>query len=60
LRTIYPSLPIVIASGYGEQTLQSRLTITERVAFLRKPYSTDQLQSALTSVIAPSSSSPSS
>jgi PAS domain S-box-containing protein len=55
LRTIYPSLPIVIASGYGEQTLQSRLTITERVAFLRKPYSTDQLQSALTSVIAPPS-----
>ena len=47
VRAIYPSLPIVIASGYGEDTLRSRFKSDDRITFLGKPYIAEQLRTAL-------------
>ena len=47
MRAIHPSMPIVIASGYGEMALQKRFANDKRVTFLAKPYATDQLKAAL-------------
>lgn len=52
MRAIYPSLPIVIASGYEEEILRARFKSKDRIAFLRKPYNTEQLQRVLDSLIA--------
>lgn len=50
VRAIYPSMPIVIATGYGEATLRQRFRGDDHITFLRKPYVTEQLRKALTSV----------
>ena len=42
VREQYPSLPVVIASGYGRPSLQS-----EGIQFVSKPYSSVDLQQAL-------------
>jgi CheY-like chemotaxis protein len=47
MRAIYPSMPIVVASGYGEAEAKKRFRSDERVSFLAKPYATDQLRAAL-------------
>jgi PAS domain S-box-containing protein len=47
LRAIHPLMPIVIASGYGEPALQKRFENDKRIAFLAKPYATDQLKAVL-------------
>jgi len=47
MRAIYPSMPIVIASGYGETAMQARFKDDDRITFLSKPYATDQLKAAL-------------
>jgi CheY-like chemotaxis protein len=47
MRAIHPLMPIVIASGYGEPALQKRFENDKRIAFLAKPYATDQLKAAL-------------
>jgi DNA-binding NtrC family response regulator len=47
MRAVHPSMPIVIASGYGEAALQKRFEDDKHVAFLAKPYATDQLKAAL-------------
>ena len=50
VRAIYPSMPIVIASGYGEDTLRSLFRADDRIAFLSKPYIAGQLRTALASL----------
>jgi DNA-binding response OmpR family regulator len=47
IKKIAPRLPIIIASGYGEQDLRSRFKSTEHLVFLTKPYHNDSLQAAI-------------
>jgi CheY-like chemotaxis protein len=47
MRAIHPSMPIVIASGYGEAALQKHFANDRKIAFLAKPYATNQLKAAL-------------
>jgi CheY-like chemotaxis protein len=47
LRTLYPALPIVIASGYEEAELRARFQGDTGIAFLNKPYTQDQLVQGL-------------
>jgi FixJ family two-component response regulator len=47
IRALHPSIPIVIATGYGEAALQQRFANDGRIAFLAKPYATKQLKAAL-------------
>ena len=47
MRAIYPSMPIVIASGYGDASIQKRFKGDDRIAFLAKPYATEDLKAAL-------------
>jgi CheY-like chemotaxis protein len=47
LRVLYPRLPIVIASGYGTAELRQRFGSDDRIAYLQKPYSRDDLQAAI-------------
>jgi PAS domain S-box-containing protein len=49
-RAIYPSLPILIASGYSEDVLRERFKGDSRVAFLSKPYVAEDLRAALTAL----------
>ena len=50
LRSVYPMLPIVIASGHDEVTLQRQFMGEKCIGFLRKPYNAKQLRSALSAV----------
>jgi CheY-like chemotaxis protein len=50
LRAVYPLLPIVIASGQGEDELRARFKGDERIALLSKPYTVEQLTAALASL----------
>jgi PAS domain S-box-containing protein len=50
MRALHPSMPIVIASGYGEAALQKQFANDKRIAFLAKPYATNQLKAALESL----------
>jgi PAS domain S-box-containing protein len=47
MRAIHPSMPIVVASGYGEAEAQKRFGRDSRMAFLAKPYAADQLKAVL-------------
>jgi len=58
VRTIYPFLPIVISSGYGEETLRPRFLNNDHIRFLRKPYSIEDLRSLLDSLTNSSRESP--
>jgi CheY-like chemotaxis protein len=46
MRAIYPLLPLVIASGFGEM-LRNRFPGDDRIAFLSKPYTGEQLRRVL-------------
>jgi CheY-like chemotaxis protein len=50
IRAHYPSLPIVIASGYEGETLRARFRSDDRIAFLSKPYIEEQLRVVLASL----------
>jgi signal transduction histidine kinase len=50
LRAIYPTLPIVIASGHDEATLRERFKDQQSIRFLNKPYALEQLRSVLQAV----------
>ena len=50
LRGIYPGLPILVASGQSEASLLDQFKSHERVAILAKPYTIEQLNSALRSI----------
>jgi CheY-like chemotaxis protein len=47
LRSIYPALPIVIASGHDEVGLRERFKGTRLLGFLSKPYSVEHLRAEL-------------
>jgi PAS domain S-box-containing protein len=44
LRALYPKLPIVIASGYGDAGLRDRLKDDAYITFVGKPYTIDDLR----------------
>jgi PAS domain S-box-containing protein len=50
LRTVYPSLPIVLATGYEEAGLRERFKGLSLIAFLNKPYTLDQIRDAFRKV----------
>jgi PAS domain S-box-containing protein len=50
MRAIYPWMPIVIATGYGEDALRQRFKNDDRITFLGKPYMAEQLRQALASL----------
>lgn len=47
IRASYPSLPIIIASGQGSTELRELFNKTQTIAFVRKPYSSEELRGAL-------------
>jgi signal transduction histidine kinase/DNA-binding response OmpR family regulator len=50
LRTIYPLLPVLIASGHDEALLRKRFAGQKFIGFLSKPYTVDQLRCALRAI----------
>jgi CheY-like chemotaxis protein len=46
LKVLWPDFPIIVASGYSEETLRSRLK-DGNFAFLNKPYDLAGLQTAI-------------
>jgi DNA-binding response OmpR family regulator len=50
IRSIYPSLPIVVASGHGKSDLEALFKNTTSIAFVRKPYTADELRTAIRTV----------
>jgi CheY-like chemotaxis protein len=50
IRVVYPLLPIVLASGYGEEAFPAHLKQDEKIGFLAKPYTSEQLAGALASL----------
>ena len=50
LRTIYPHLPVLIASGQDEVLLRKRLAGQRSLGFLGKPYTDEQLRAALRTI----------
>jgi CheY-like chemotaxis protein len=47
LRALFPSLPVVIASGQDEGALRERVKSKTNVSVLPKPYAKDQVEAAL-------------
>ena len=47
IKKIHPQLPIIIASGYGEQDLRGRFKSPEQLVFLVKPYQKASLEAAI-------------
>jgi CheY-like chemotaxis protein len=50
IRSIYPLLPIVIASGQGKDRIHGLFENMQSIGFVSKPYTADQLCAALRSV----------
>jgi CheY-like chemotaxis protein len=50
LRTICPSLPIIVASGYGESEVRRLFAADQRFAFLGKPFEQAALRAAIDSL----------
>jgi signal transduction histidine kinase len=47
LRAIYPTLPIVISSGYDKAAMRTKFAGMAHMEFLTKPYTQEQLRDAL-------------
>jgi PAS domain S-box-containing protein len=47
IRSIYPSVPIVIASGLGQKDLRNIMKDTPMVTFVNKPFTAEDLRAAL-------------
>ena len=47
LRTLYPSMPIIVASGKGPGAIDTSVQLLHDIIILPKPYNFDDLQSAL-------------
>lgn len=50
VRAMYPTLPIVIASGQSRQEMQQLFENVSSIAFVSKPYTSDDLKSAVRAV----------
>jgi PAS domain S-box-containing protein len=51
IRRLRPELPVVVASGYGEQVSSERFPAEEIACFLRKPYEPDDLIGAVRAAV---------
>ena len=51
MRAYYPDLPVVIASGYGEDSIRAKVESSERTSFLPKPYTAEQVKKSLEDVL---------
>jgi DNA-binding response OmpR family regulator len=51
LRSLYPRLPIIVASGKGLGALDEKLQALDDVTILPKPYNFEDLQSAVVRVV---------
>ena len=51
LQKIKPDLRVLYASGYAKSALPLQLGLNDEIAFLRKPYSRDQLGQAVRKVL---------
>jgi len=51
LRSLFPRLPIIVASGKGPGALDAKLQSLTGVTLLPKPYNFDDLQSAVTRLV---------
>jgi DNA-binding response OmpR family regulator len=51
LRSLYPRLPIIVASGKGSGALDEKLQALDDVTILPKPYNFEDLQSAVARVV---------
>jgi DNA-binding response OmpR family regulator len=51
LRSLYPRLPIIVASGKGLGALDEKLQALDDVTILPKPYNFEDLQSAVARVV---------
>jgi DNA-binding response OmpR family regulator len=47
LRTLYPRMPIIVASGKGPGAIDTSVQLLHDIIILPKPYNFDDLQSAL-------------
>jgi PAS domain S-box-containing protein len=47
IRTMYPSLPIVLATGYDPSDLQESFQNDAKISFVSKPYTADDLKAAM-------------
>ena len=50
VRSIYPTLPIVIASGQGRQELRQIFKDMAAIAFVSKPYTSEELRTAIRAI----------
>jgi FixJ family two-component response regulator len=50
MRALYPSLPVVLATGLGKTDLRSIFQDEEKIAFVTKPYTKQNLLNALRSL----------
>jgi DNA-binding response OmpR family regulator len=50
VRSIYPTLPIVIASGQGREELRKLLKEMASITFVNKPYSSEELKTAIRAI----------
>jgi DNA-binding response OmpR family regulator len=50
VRSIYPTLPIVIASGQGRQELRQIFKDMATIAFVSKPYTSEELRTAIRAI----------
>ena len=53
LRTLHPSLPVVVLSGHGTEEVEQELLNRGASAFIQKAFSLDQLGLALQEVLPP-------
>ena len=51
IKMLRPDLPIIVASGYSEDVLRTRIKADTGLAFLNKPYDLARLQSAIHTAI---------
>ena len=51
LRTIKPDLPVIMMSGYSEETASTHIKRSNLVAFLQKPFTISELQETLSTVV---------
>ncbi|MBP8250827.1 MAG: response regulator [Herpetosiphon sp.] len=51
LRAIKPNLPIIMMSGYSEETASTHIKRSNLVAFLQKPFTISELQETLSTVV---------
>ena len=51
LRTLSPTVPVIICSGYDKKELENRIMLDENTRFLQKPYKTSDLRGLLAEIL---------